>query len=63
METRPTLFFEDVLDYFVACKMGELCEHAIAEEEGDTKRKIRKKKEQEWVNQDRARKLKTDGLF
>ena len=32
VETRPTLFFEDVPDYFVTPKMLELCEYAIAEE-------------------------------
>ena len=44
VETRPTLFFEDVPDYFVTPKMLELCEYAISEEE--------------WVNRDRDRKLK-----
>ena len=44
VETRATLFFEDVLDYFVTHKMVELCEYAIPEEE----------EREESVNQDRV---------
>ena len=55
VETRSTLFFEDVRDYFVTPKMVELCEYAIAEEEKEEEQEEEKEdEEEEWVNQDRV---------
>ena len=47
VETRPTLFFEDVPDYFVTPKILEFCKNATAEKE---------KEEEDY--QDRVQKLK-----
>ena len=58
VETRPTLFFEDVPDYFVTLKILELCKNATAEEGEDYRNRIRKLKAMTCIVEYKQRKAK-----